>query len=395
LPRRQQLIILGAVAAAAAAILFGLPLLGQLLAPKPPPPAASPPPGTFRVTPEQWASLGFATVQSIGFRPGVETEGSIATNDDRTTSVFSPYSGRITRVFARLGDHVRAGQPLFAIAAAEFAQGENDLAVAHAQLVLAQAAEARQHELFKANGAALKDWMQSQADLINAQASLAAVRNRLKILGKSEAEIAALEDRPIDHGVSAEAIVTSPIDGVVIQRSVGPGQNLASVSNGGSTAAFQISDLSTVWLIGAVREVDAPLARIGQSIEVRTTALPDRLFTAKVNYVSPTVDPVTHRATVRAEIANPDGVLKPSMFASFSLITAGETSAVGVPVEAVIYEGDTARVWVARSAGLLELRNISTGQSQNGMVEATSGLAPGDRVVTNGSLFIDRASKSE
>jgi cobalt-zinc-cadmium efflux system membrane fusion protein len=395
LPPRRQLVILAVVAVAAVAILFGLPALASLFAPKPPPPPAAPPAGTFRVTQDQWATLSFATLQSMSFQPGVETDGAIATDDDRTTSVYSPYSGRVTRVFAKVGDSVRAGQPLFAVDAAEYAQGENDLATAVAQLRLTQAAAARQQQLYKVNGAAQKDLIQSQTDLANAQAALAAVRNRLRILGKSDAEIAALEARPPDRGASSETVVSSPITGVVIQRAVGPGQNLASISNSGSNAVFVVSDLSTVWLVGNVREVDAPLARVGQAIEVRATALPDRVFTATVNYVSPTVDPATHRVTVRASVANPDGVLKPSMFASFHLVTGADTSAVGVPADAVIYEGDTARVWVARSPGVLELRNIQTGQTQGEMVEVISGLSPGDRVVTSGSLFIDRAAKSD
>jgi membrane fusion protein, heavy metal efflux system len=395
LPPRRQLIILAAVAVAAVAILFRLPTLVSLFTPPPPPPPPAPPAGTFRVTPEQWASLSFATLQSISFQPGVETDGAIATDDDHTTSVYSPYSGRVTRVFAKVGDSVRAGQPLFGIDAAEYSQGENDLATAVAQLKLTQAAESRQQALYKINGAAQKDLIQSQTDLANAQAALAAVRNRLRILGKSDGEIAALEARPVDRGASSETVVAAPISGVVIQRTVGPGQNLASVSNGGSSAVFVVSDLSTVWLVGNVREVDAPMARVGQAIQVRATALPDRVFTATVSYVSPTVDPVTHRVAVRAAVTNPDGLLKPSMFATFHLITGAGTSAVGVPVEAVIYEGDTARVWVVRSTGLLELRNIQTGQTEDGMVEVVQGLSPGDRVVTSGSLFIDRAAKSD
>ena len=395
LPPRRQLVILAVVAVAAVAILFGLPALASLFAPKPPPPPAAPPAGTFRVTQDQWATLSFATLQSMSFQPGVETDGAIATDDDRTTSVYSPYSGRVTRVFAKVGDSVRAGQPLFAVDAAEYAQGENDLATAVAQLRLTQAAAARQQQLYKVNGAAQKDLIQSQTDLANAQAALAAVRNRLRILGKSDGEIAALEARPVDRGASSETVVAAPISGVVIQRTVGPGQNLASVSNGGSSAVFVVSDLSTVWLVGNVREVDAPMARVGQAIQVRATALPDRVFTATVSYVSPTVDPVTHRVAVRAAVTNPDGLLKPSMFATFHLITGAGTSAVGVPVEAVIYEGDTARVWVVRSTGLLELRNIQTGQTEDGMVEVVQGLSPGDRVVTSGSLFIDRAAKSD
>ena len=395
LPPKRQVAILATIGVVLVALLFGLPALLSLLTPKPPPPPAAPPAGTFIVTPEQMAALKVAPVQALGFRPGVETEGKVATNDDRTTQVFSPYSGRAIQVMAKIGDVVHAGQPLFAVEASEFAQGQSDLAGAVAQLKIAKAAEARQRELYTANGAALKDYMQSQADLVNAQAALAAVRNRLKILGQTDAQIKALENRPQDQTETAQSIVTSPIDGVVTQRSIGVGQNIGSVTNGGPSPAFVVSNLSTVWLIGNLREVDASRAQVGQAVEVRVSALPDRVFTAKVDYVSPSVDPVSRRVTVRAVVSNPDGQLKPEMFASFSLFTGTETKSVGVPEQAVIYEGSEARVWVARSATLLELRNITTGQTQNGMVQVTSGLAQGDKVVTSGALFIDRASKGD
>ena len=395
MPTGRQITILVTVGVVVIALLFGLPALLSLMAPKPPPPPAAPPAGTFLVTPEQMAALKVMPVQAIGFRPGLETEGKVATNDDRTTQVFSPYSGRALQVMAKIGDVVHAGQPLFAVEASEFAQGQSDLAGAVAQLKVAKAAEARQRELYSANGAALKDYMQSQADLVNAQAALAAVRNRLKILGQTDAQIKALENRPQEKTETAQSIVTSPIDGVVTQRSIGVGQNIGSVTNGGASPAFVVSNLSTVWLIGNLREVDASRAQVGQAVEVRVAALPDRVFTAKVDYVSPSVDPVSRRVTVRAVVSNPDGQLKPEMFASFSLFTGTETKSVGVPEQAVIYEGSEARVWVARSATLLELRNITTGQTQNGMVQVTSGLAQGDKVVTSGALFIDRASKGD
>jgi cobalt-zinc-cadmium efflux system membrane fusion protein len=395
LPRRTQLAILAVAALAALFLLYGVPALGRLFAPKPPPPPAAAPPGTFVATDEQWATLRFITISTTGFRSQAETDGKIATNDDHTTQVFSPYSGRVIRVLAKAGDQVRAGQPLFVVQAAEFAQGQADLATALAQVKLTEAAEARQRELFKSNGAALKDWQQSQADFATAKANLEAVRNRLRILGESDAQIAALERSLDGKATAAEAVVTSPIAGVVTQRAVGVGQNVGSVTNGGTNPAFVVSDLSSVWLVGNLREADAPAARVGQTVEVRTQALPGQVFTAKVDYVSPTVDPLTHRVAVRATIPNPGGLLKPEMFASFTLVTDGVTNSIGVPEDAVIFEGDTARVWVAHPGHALELRQIKAGRVVDGVVEVVSGLQPGERVVTSGSLFIDRAAQGD
>lgn len=392
--RGRQWAILAVVAAVVVGLFILIPAVSRLLTPKPPPPAPAPPPGTFQATPEQWATLGFATAQVMGFLPSDFTEGKIATDDTRTTAVFSPYTGRITRVMAKVGDHVRAGQPLFAVNAAEFVQGQSDLLTAGAQVRLTRATLERQEALLKENGAAVKDVQQAQSDYATAQTNLEAARNRLRVLGLSAAQITDAEAAAGRRGIIPDTVVVSPIAGVVTQRSVGPGQNLASLANnGGGTPAFTVSDLSRVWLVGDLREADAPLARVGQPAEVLVGALPGRVFRARVDFVSPVVDPTTRRVTVRASIPNPGGELLPEMYATFDLVTGPVEHAVGVPTEAVIYEGDTARVWVAQPNRILGLRVVKTGRTHNGMIEVLSGLGAGERVVTSGSLFIDRASK--
>src|SRR5262249_46634739 len=152
---------------------------------------------------------------------------------------------------------------------------------------------------------------------------------------------------------------------------------------------FSIGNLSTVWLLANVRETDAPLMRLGAPVEVRVLAYPGRVFKATLTYVASAVDPSTHRLPVRAEVENPDGALKPEMFASFSIITGDEALAPGVPESAIIYEGDTARVWIANPDKSLALRQIRAGRvSSDGMVEVLDGLRDGDAIVTSGTLFI-------
>ena len=390
LPSARQWTILAVIGAVALALLLGIPLVGKLFTPKPQLMTTKPPAGTFIATPEQWATFQFAQVKAGGFQGQIDTDGKIAADDTRSTQVFSPYSGRVTRVFAKAGDTVRAGQPLFAVQASELTQGLSDLATAGAQLKLAEANEARLRALVSTSGAALKDLQQAQADLATAQASLAAARGRLKILGKGDAEIGALQA----NGGSADTVVTAPISGVVLQRSIGVGQNIGSVTNGGTNPAFQISDLSAVWLVGNVREADSVLARLGQPIEVKVLALPGRTFAGKVDYVAPTVDPTTRRVAVRASLANPGGLLRPEMFATFGLVISPRAQAIVIPEDAVIFEGDEARVWVADpTRKTLELRQIQAGAVTDSVVEVRSGLHSGEWIVTSGSLFIDRAAK--
>jgi cobalt-zinc-cadmium efflux system membrane fusion protein len=349
------------------------------------------PPGTFRPTAQQLKTFTVEVVQVHGFVSEERTEGKIAVNGDRSTPVYSPYSGRVTRVIAGLGDSVKAGAPLATLEATELVQGQSDLGTALSQLKLARINESRKHALYDAKGGSLQDWQSAQADLVNAETTLGSVRNRLRILGKSTAEVSEWErsQAAADAAPLPIATLTAPIAGVVVDRQVGPGQYLQS---GGATPVFTIADPSSVWLVANVREADAASVRRGQSVEVRVLAYPTRVFKARVTYVAALVDAATHRLPVRAEIDNRDGALKPEMSANFRILTSDASESPAVPEAAVVYEGDAAHVWVLSPGGLLELRAIRPGRSNGGLVEVLDGLRPGERVVTKGGLFIDQAA---
>jgi membrane fusion protein, heavy metal efflux system len=358
-------------------------------------PAASPP-GTFQATPEQWRALSFAPVASLTFADRVTAEGRIAQNDAATVQVTPPFSGRVLSVAVQAGDHVRKGQPLLLADATEVAQARSDLVAAQtaldtakAQAALAAVNAARQQALYRISGAALKDVQQASSDSTAAQntlhadqEALALVRERLQVLGASP-------------GAGAQAAVRAPISGVVTQRQVGPGQYLNATSNGATTAIFAVSDLSRVWLVANVPEADAARMQVGAPISVSVSGLPGQVFHARLDQVAPSLDPATRRLPVRATLDNPRGLLRPEMFANFALDTGPARQGLGVPSSAVIYEGDTARVWVAGANRSLGLRQIKVGRTQNGEVEVLGGLSPGDRVATSGAIFIDRAAKAD
>jgi cobalt-zinc-cadmium efflux system membrane fusion protein len=378
--------VLAAIAALIAIIVVVGMLSGRLFGRRAPEAAPAPPSGTFRPTAQQLKTLTIEPVTVRQFVSQEITEGKIAVNADRSTPVFSPYSGRITRVIAGLGDNVKAGQPLATIEASEFAQAQSDLATALAQLKLARNNEARKHALYDVKGGSMADWLQSQADLSTAEASLRSVHNRLRILGYSDQAIDAMAS---DQPAGAVAQIVAPISGVIVDRQLGPGQYAQA---GASSPVFTIADMSSVWMVGNVREADAAHVHPGQTVEVGVLAYPDRTFTARVIYVAPTIDPNTHRLTVRAVIDNTDGALKPEMFASFRILTSEGAQAPAVPAGAVVYEGDSAHVWVLQSADVIAIRPIRTGRASDGYVEVLDGLQPGERVVTRGSLFIDRSA---
>ena len=361
------------------------------------------PAGTFHPTTAQWATLTVEPVEPQQFRLEFATEGKIAVNEDSSTPIFSPYAGRVTTLRAKPGEFVRRGQLLFVVEATDTVQGLNDFIAAlsatnsaRSKLNLAQIVEKRANDLYAGKAVPLKDWQQAQADLAAAQndmrsseTAVEAVRNRLRILGRTDEEIAAFQEK---RQINPDTPIYSPIEGTVVQRKIGPGQYIGS---GATDPAFVIGDLSTVWLAAFVRETDASNVSVGQDIAFSVLAAPGRNFQARINYVASAFDPATRRLLVRATVENKDGVLKPEMFANVTLYSNGDLSKVdtlGVPRNAVIYEGGVSRIWVARDDQSIELRQVRLGLTNDKMIQILAGVRAGEKVITRGSLFIDRAA---
>ena len=354
----------------------------------------------YTPTPAEWASLTIQPVTERAFRAEHVTEGKIAVDEDRSTPVFSPYAGRVTKLLARPGDSVTQGQPLFVIEAADTVQAQNDfitaatgLNKARSALDLAQLQHKRAKDLFEGKAVPLKDFQQAEATLIQAQndlrsteTALEAARNKLRILGLTDDAISAFQEK---GRINPETTIFAPIAGTVVQRKIGPGQY---VNSGASDPVFVIGDLSTVWLTAFVRETEASTVVVGQELTFNLLALPGRTLTGRINYVAAAIDPATRRLMVRATVDNASGQLKPEMFATVTLYAPDDQPSVGVPKQALIYEGDQVRVWVAHEDKSIELRQIKTGLTNGDLVEVHGNLKPGEQIVTKGSLFIDRAA---
>ncbi|MGJ5206142.1 efflux RND transporter periplasmic adaptor subunit [Bradyrhizobium sp. HKCCYLR20261] len=348
------------------------------------------------------ATLSIEGVTDRIFRAEHITEGKIAVNEDSSTPVFSPYAGRVVKLLAKPSDMVERGQPLFVVEATDTVQGLNDfvaamsaLNTARSKLNLAEIVEKRANDLYAGKAVPLKDWQQAQADLTAAQndmrsaeTALEAARNRLRILGRSEEQITKFQET---RQISADTPIYAPLGGTVVQRKIGPGQ---FINSGASDPVFVIGDLSTVWLTAFVRESEAADIVVGQEISFTVLALPGREFKARLDYVSAAIDPSTRRLPVRATIDNKDGHLKPEMFANVTIYAATGRPSAAVPRQALIYEGERIRVWVAHEDNTIELREITTGLVNGDLVEVRGNLRVGEKIVTRGSLFIDRAATS-
>jgi membrane fusion protein, heavy metal efflux system len=359
--------------------------------------------GVFYPTPAQWATLTVEPVQQRVFQSEHVTEGKIAVDEDRSTPIFSPYAGRVIKLFVKPGDTVTVGQPLFTVQAADMVQAQNDFISAATALNkarsaqnLAQIIDKRQRLLYEGKAVPLKEVQNARAaldaaenDVRSAEVALEATRNRLRILGKTDQEITDFQEKGT---IDPATLITAPIAGTIVQRKVGPGQY---VGVGSTDPVFIIGDLSTVWVVAFIRETEAPIVHVGQQIYFTVLAYPDRSFPATISYVAAALDPATRRLLVRATVNNDAGLLKPEMFASVKILTGEGDNAVAVPRDAIIYEGEAARVWVVRdkdSHKAIELQRIKVGLTDGNTIEVLNGLAPGDRVITRGGLFIDRVA---
>lgn len=392
LDRARQLRMVGIAALVLLALWLVVMLFRHLTAPAAAP-ADTTPPGSFRATPDQLAQMKIEPVRGGDAAGTVQATGTISVDEERSTPVVLPFSGQVAQVLVEAGQTVTKGQPLLRVASADYntARGALAAAVAQqrtaaAQLKIAEDNAKRQEEIYQTAGGALKDYRQAQSDLVAARSAAATAdsaattaRGQLALVGGAQQS-------------GALATYVAPVSGVVVARNVAPGQYVGA---GGDKPLLTVADLSTVWLVAQLAESDAGAVKLGDPVTVTTPAYPGRRFTATIDNVAAALDPATHRLPVRASVANPGGALKPQMFASFAIqrIARGGRPVAGVlvPSQAVIHEGDGARVWVSLGHGLLRAQAVTVADSDGGVDTISAGLKPGDRIVTAGALFVNQA----
>jgi len=251
--------------------------------------------------------------------------GRIAFDDLRVSHVFSPVTGRVTRVIAQPGQQLSQGSPLVAIASPDVSSAVADEVKARADLVAGQHEFDRQQKLFAASAGPRRDLETAEDNYRKAKAEEQRALQRLRFLraGKLDA-------------LTQEYTLVSPIDGRVISRSVNPGLEVQGQFSGGTPSGelFTVGDTDQVWLFADLAENDLPEVRPAAAVKVRVLAYPDRVFGGRVDWISPTLDPALRTARVRCSLPNLEGLLKPEMFASV-LIDRPALLTVAVPPDAV------------------------------------------------------------
>jgi membrane fusion protein, heavy metal efflux system len=341
------------------------------------------PPQYVDLSEKQAATLKVAPVESRDFEVVKNAVGTIDFNENMLVQVFSQYPGKIIKAFYNVGDDVKQGDILFTIDSPDLLQAESTLLATAGVLELQKKTLARVGGLLKSGGMAQRDFDQATSDEQTAEGNFKAARNAVRIFGKTDEEIdQILSNRKVDSTL----VVQSPISGRVVTRNAAPG---FLTQPGASPPPFQIADVSTMWMIANVIESDAPAYKVGQPVEARVTAFPDKVFSGRVTNLGSSIDPNSHRQLVRSEIDDPEHLLRSGMFASFKIHVGAPMRSLAVPAAGVVREGDgTMSVWVTTDRRRYTKRTVTVGLQQDGWDQIINGLQPGDIVVTDGAVFL-------
>ncbi|MBV8208434.1 MAG: efflux RND transporter periplasmic adaptor subunit [Burkholderiaceae bacterium] len=335
------------------------------------------------LTDAQARQIKVGPVLEHDFVPRHETEGFVDFDQDRSVQVFSPWAGRIARVLARAGDDVRQGQWLFTIESPDLVSAEQSLIAAAGVLKLTTQALERAREMFESQSIAQKDLDQAVSDQQTAQGNLDAARAAVRIFGKTEAE---MDQIIASRSTAAELRIASPIAGRVTARNAAPG---LLVQPGNAPAPFMVADISTMWMIASVAEDELPYIRLGEPVEATLAAFPGRTFEGRVGNIGASVDPNTHRVTVRSEIRDPGHELRPQMLGTFVIRTGAPVRSPALPLDAVVREGDgTMEAFVTADGRRFVRRPLKLGMQRDGLDQVLAGVTTGERVATENALFL-------
>jgi cobalt-zinc-cadmium efflux system membrane fusion protein len=335
-----------------------------------------------RLTKAQRSRIQLYTVFPSPYRRRIEAPGTVDFDNDQSTSVVSPFTGPVVRTLVALGQPVSKGQPLALIQSADYAT-----AIAAYRKAAVTAANARRlavadRDLAAHNGISQRESTQAQTDAASAEADRQAALQTLSSLGVDRGTVArALAGSPV-AGVAA--VIRAPVSGVVVEKQITPGQLLQA----GSTAAFTVANLSQVWVLAQIAPSD-----LG-SVSVHDPATIDPgngtgPFHGTVDNLSASVDQTTRAVVARIVAPNPAKLLKKQMYVHVSIESGRVSTGLLVPVSAVLRDDENLPfVYVALTDGSFARRHVALGYRDSQNYAVTSGLQSGDRIVTNGALFL-------
>jgi cobalt-zinc-cadmium efflux system membrane fusion protein len=320
--------------------------------------------------------------QDVG--TGIDASGKVTFDDLRVAHIFSPVTGRVTRILAQPGQRVKKGAALLTIQSPTVGQAASDLAKAQADVVAAEHDFRRQKALYEQDAASQKDYETAQDNYGKAKAELE----------RALAKARMLRGGGVDN-VTQEYTLKAPIDGEVIERKINPGAEVQGQWDGAATPIelFTIGELDQVWVVADLYEMDMAKIKKGAKVRVSVSAYPDTRFQGTVEWVSGTLDPATRTAKVRCVFDNADRRLRPEMYAKAS-IAIDEDRALAIPRSALLHLGPETIVFVSSGKGPNGLdkfarRSVTVAENrQSDFLPVLSGLERGEGVVTSGAILL-------
>jgi membrane fusion protein, heavy metal efflux system len=336
----------------------------------------------FTIPPEQMAHVQVLTVQPATLARTLRLTGAVAYNSFRTTPVITQVSGPVSRVVVVPGQKVQKGEPMLYVASPDYSQLRTNYLKAKDAYALAQKAYARARDLYEHKAIAEQNLEQAESAEVQASGDLASSQAALKVMGITD------PDALVQAPPSFEVPVRAPISGEVVEQDVSAGQLIQP----GTTQCFMISDTGSVWVLVNIYQKDLPYVRVGDTVAIQTDTYPE-VFHGRISYVAASLDPSTRTLQARIETNNPGEKLKKDMYVVATVNAGVIPNAIALPDAAVLRDSENQPfVYAAASSNQFGRRSVTLGESLNGQTEITGGLKAGDRVVGNGSLFLQFAN---
>jgi membrane fusion protein, heavy metal efflux system len=304
--------------------------------------------------------------------------GRLVWDENRTVRLYPPFAGRVLQITVKMGEHVSKGQTLARLASPDFGQAQADARRAQSDFAFAEKNLNRLRELNAAGVSSRKDLAAAEADYARADAELARAMGKVKLYGAS------------NDFVDQTFSLASPIDGVIVERNINPGQELRTdLQLANTPAMFVITDPTRLWVQLDAAENQLGALRSGRKIRLRTAAWPDEAFTASLDSISDFIDPATRTLKVRGSVENRDRKLKGEMFVTAELQEAPSAD-LQVPERALLLAGGTYFVFVEEKPGRYSRQEVKVDAVRDGVASVSSGVKLGQKVVIEGNLFLHR-----
>jgi cobalt-zinc-cadmium efflux system membrane fusion protein len=332
----------------------------------------------FTLPADQMSHIQIFTVAQAPVVRTLRLSGVVAYNAFLTTPVISQVGGPVSRILVTPGQQVTQGQPMLYVASPDYSILRSAFIKARQSFQLADRFYKRDQDLYAHKAIAEADLEQAESTRAQAEADLQSSEQAIRILGISN------PDDLVNKPPSSEVALLAPLAGEVVERLCSPGQLLAA----GGTQCFTLSKMSSVWVLVNIYQNDVRYVHVGDEVTINNEAYPGEVR-GKIQFIAPALDPTTRTLQARIEASNPGERLKKDMYVTAEVRAGVIPNALSVPDAAVLRDTENMPyVYVQSASNQFARRMVTLGESQGEKTQITAGLQTGDKIVGDGSLFL-------